>query len=108
MNLLTNAAEAIGDGAGSISVATELTTLAEDEGELRAGRYVRLQIADNGPGMDEATLRRIFQPFFTTRFLGRGLGLAVAQGIVRGHRGGIQVSSVPGAGTTVTILLPVI
>jgi PAS domain S-box-containing protein len=108
MNLLTNAAEAIGEGEGQICVATELTSIAEDESELRAGRYVRLQIADTGPGMDEATLRRIFQPFFTTRFLGRGLGLAVAQGIVRGHRGGIQVSSEPGAGTTVRILLPVL
>jgi PAS domain S-box-containing protein len=107
MNLLTNAAEAIGEGEGQISVATELTTLAGGEGELQPGRYVRLQIADTGPGMDEATLRRIFQPFFTTRFLGRGLGLAVAQGIVRGHRGGIQVQSAPGAGTKVTILLPV-
>jgi signal transduction histidine kinase len=107
MNLLSNAAEAIGDGEGQISVTTELTTLAAPEGELRAGRYARLLIADSGPGMDEATLRRIFQPFFTTRFLGRGLGLAVAQGIVRGHRGGIQVRSVPGAGTTVMILLPV-
>jgi PAS domain S-box-containing protein len=107
MNLLTNAVEAIGEGEGAISLSTEQIELSEADGDLRAGHYVRLMVADTGPGIDEESLRRIFEPFFTSRFLGRGLGLAVAQGIVRGHGGAIQAHSALGKGTTVRILLPV-
>jgi two-component system, cell cycle sensor histidine kinase and response regulator CckA len=114
MNLMLNAAEAIGEKGGEVTVRTGVDTLSEDDGTyshltgvpLRPGAYAYLEIEDDGPGMDAVTLRRIFDPFFTTKFTGRGLGLAAVLGIVRGHRGGIAVSSEPGRGTTFKLLFP--
>ena len=113
MNLVVNASEAIGDMAGTITLTTGVqpltsaylaaTYLAPD---LPSGNYVYLEVADSGSGMDAATLARIFEPFFTTRFTGRGLGLSAVLGIVRGHRGALQVRSVLGRGTIFTIFLP--
>ncbi|AXC14621.1 Chemotaxis protein methyltransferase CheR [Acidisarcina polymorpha] len=116
MNLVINGAEAIGEGKrGLVKVSTQLVELnAEDlrlnfaSAELSPGKYVVLEVVDNGSGMDEATRARIFDPFFTTKFTGRGLGLAAVQGIIRGHRGGIRVSSSPGKGTLFQIVLPAI
>jgi signal transduction histidine kinase len=70
---------------------------------------VRLRIVDSGCGMDRATLARAFEPFFTTRPVGQGtgLGLSVAQALVTEMRGSLTLESAPGAGTTVTVLLPV-
>ena len=113
MNLVINAAEALGQGPGTITVSTaerrvERAELAQAQvgAELLAGRYLLLQVRDSGPGMDAATLERIFDPFFSTKFTGRGLGLAAALGIVRGHNGALAVVSAPGSGATFTLFLP--
>jgi two-component system cell cycle sensor histidine kinase/response regulator CckA len=114
MNLVINGGEAIGDEAGTLTVRvrtehfTERRVRPRTEGfPINTGDYVRIEVTDTGEGMDAGTRGRIFEPFFTTKFLGRGLGLSAALGIVRGHRGAIGVRSEPGRGTTFTVLLPV-
>jgi len=112
MNLVINAAEAIGEGGGVVTVATGMEAVAaSDESLWRAsgqplepGRYVLLEVRDDGRGMDKQTVDRIFEPFFTTKFTGRGLGLAAVLGVVRGHRGALSVESAPGRGTVFRIL----
>ncbi len=114
MNLSMNGAEAIGSRAGTVRLATRTLQLGVGDDRyahhshdpLPPGRYVCLEVADDGEGMDQQTLERIFDPFFSTKFVGRGLGLAAVLGIVRGHRGGIEVASKPGQGTTVRVVLP--
>jgi PAS domain S-box-containing protein len=100
VNVVTNAAQAIGQAQGRITV--RLGTEAK-------GTALRLSIADSGCGMDAATLARIFEPFFTTKQVseGTGLGLSVAHGIVKDHGGRIEVASKPGQGTRFDIMLPV-
>jgi signal transduction histidine kinase len=112
-SLLINAVEAVGAEMGTIAWKTRTVYadgafLAENfPGEaLSPGCYVLVQIADSGAGMDAETRARIFEPFFSTKFTGRGMGLAAALGIVHGHQGTIGVTSEPGAGTTVRVLLP--
>jgi two-component system, cell cycle sensor histidine kinase and response regulator CckA len=114
MNLVINGGEAIGDEPGTLTVRvrtehfTERRERPRSEGfPIVTGEYVRIDVTDTGAGMDPETRNRIFEPFFTTKFLGRGLGLSAALGIVRGHRGAISVRSEPGRGTTFTVLLPV-
>jgi PAS domain S-box-containing protein len=112
MNLVINAAEAIGESGGTVTVATLTREVRAGDAALwRAsaqplapGRYVALEVKDDGPGVDPATIDRIFEPFFTTKFTGRGLGLAAVLGVVRGHRGGLSVDSAPGRGTTFRLL----
>jgi PAS domain S-box-containing protein len=99
MNLITNASEAIGEHQGEIHVTTELVKVPE-------GEYVRLEVSDTGCGMSAEIRAKIFEPFYTTKFAGRGLGMAVVIAIVRSHGGAIDVRSVPGQGTKVQILLP--
>ena len=74
--------------------------------DLVPGQYVCLEVTDNGCGMDAKTRQKIFDPFFSTKFTGRGLGLAAVLGIVRGHRGALQVYSEPRHGTTFRIFFP--
>jgi CheY-like chemotaxis protein len=114
MNLVINGGEAIGDEAGTLTVRLRTEQFTERRERIRtegfpvlSGDYVRIDVTDSGGGMDAETRDRIFEPFFTTKFLGRGLGLSAALGIVRGHRGSIGVRSEPGQGTTFTVLLPV-
>ncbi len=111
MNLIINAAEAI-EGEGGVTVITRARNVGTEEGkqfvsdeELRGG-YISLEVRDTGVGMDKETRQRIFDPFFSTKFLGRGLGLSAALGIVRGHKGAIRVDSTPGRGTTFEVLFP--
>ncbi len=114
MNLCTNAAQAMGEKGGqlTISLSTESIDAAPltEEHSLRPGQYVRLTVADSGPGIDETILPRIFDPFFTTKDIGKGtgLGLSVVYGIVKNHSGAVQVESRPGKGATFHIFLPLI
>ena len=114
MNRVINGGEAIGDEPGTLTVRLREEHLTERRERMRTegfpifpGQYIRIDVIDSGAGMDAETRNRIFEPFFTTKFLGRGLGLSAALGIVRGHRGAIGVRSEPGRGTTFTVLLPV-
>ena len=113
MNLLINASEAMGGQAGTITLATGDAHCTREEladpwqhDPLPEGRYVFIEVADTGCGMAPETLTRIFDPFFSTKFTGRGLGLAAVQGIVRTHQGVVTVRSQPARGTTFRILLP--
>jgi two-component system, cell cycle sensor histidine kinase and response regulator CckA len=114
MNLITNASEAIGDSEGTIALQTGALSCDRDYfadaiGDRERhipGIHVFLEVSDTGVGMDADTLGHIFDPFFSTKFAGRGLGLAAVLGIVRGHKGALKVSSEPGKGTTFRVLLP--
>jgi PAS domain S-box-containing protein len=111
MNLVLNAAEAIGSHDGLITIKTGVRDVDErfirlhaEAAALLPGKYVCLEVRDTGCGMDDATKARVFDPFFSTKFTGRGLGLAAVAGIMRGHRGAIVVSSAPGKGSCFTVL----
>ncbi|MFP4571656.1 MAG: ATP-binding protein [Desulfobacterales bacterium] len=113
MNLATNAYHAMREHGGELNVVLEEKTLEENEIcslslNLTAGRYARLGISDTGCGMDEDTLQRIFDPYFTTKPAGEGtgMGLSVVHGIVKGCRGDIRVKSETGKGTLFEIYLP--
>jgi len=113
MNLVLNAAEAVGAGPGTVTVRTAASQIRTPEirswfggDDLVGGLYVCLEVEDDGEGMEPRTQARIFDPFFTTKSEGHGLGLSAALGLVRGHRGAIQLSSAPGTGTRFRIALP--
>jgi PAS domain S-box-containing protein len=114
VNLVSNAAEALPGSGGVITLRTGLLDAAAPfpaapgvGDEAPPGRYVYLEVEDTGRGMDEATRRQLFEPFFSTKPGGRGLGLPAVLGIVRSHHGAIQVDSEPGRGTAVRVLFPV-
>lgn len=113
LNLLTNASESLAATYGVVQVSTRVVTATAADLASRfvpeppiAGDYVVLEVSDTGCGMSEETLSRIFDPFFSTKSTGRGLGLAALLGIVRGHRGTVKVRSVPGQGTTFEVFFP--
>lgn len=113
LNLVANAAEAIGHAPGAISVRTGATycdgeriAQASFAEQTHEGKYILLEVSDTGCGMDEPTLSKIFDPFFSTKFIGRGLGLSAAVGIVRAHEGLIFAESKPGQGAKFTVLFP--
>lgn len=115
INLVTNASEAIGDQEGTVAISTGAMQCDEEylrntyvDDELPEGQYAYIEIADNGSGMDEADRQVLFDPFYTTKFLGRGLGLAAVLGIVRSHRGAITIDSEPKKGSTIRVLFPAI
>jgi PAS domain S-box-containing protein len=108
LNLAVNARDAMPDG-GSIIIAARVERVAEPEGTLAAGRYVCLSVTDSGEGMDEATLRRATEPFFTTKGIGKGtgLGLSMVHGMSEQSGGRLLLKSAKGEGTTAEIWLPV-
>jgi CheY-like chemotaxis protein len=115
MNLITNASEAIGDRPGAISLSTgvqvcEAPALNRSRvGDIpQPGRFAWLEVADTGCGMDHETQLRLFDPFFSTKSMGRGLGMSAILGIVRAHKGAIFLDSTPGQGTTIRVLLPAV
>ena len=119
MNLITNASDALGGAGGTITLRTGVIRLEDlDDQHLRVplegegppdpgkGPYVYLEIGDTGSGMTPDTLGRIFDPFFSTKFTGRGLGLAAVMGIVRSHHGLIRIRTAPAEGTAFRVLFP--
>jgi PAS domain S-box-containing protein len=111
LNLITNSSDAIGDRDGVIRVITRRVSLkgrsaAASFTMLADGDYVQLEVSDTGRGMSTATQAQVFDPFFSTKSAGRGLGLAVVQGIVRSLGGAIHLTSEPDKGTTFRISLP--
>jgi PAS domain S-box-containing protein len=106
MNLITNASDAIGNRPGEVHVSAQLVHIGDGAIPVPEGDYLRLRVCDTGVGMTREVQARIFDPFFSTKQAGRGLGLAVVQGIVRGHGGAITVASHVGKGTTFEVLLP--
>lgn len=113
LNLVINAAEACGERPAVITIRTAPRDVAGGKKQtatpaVKPGRYVAMEVCDNGEGIDPGILPRIFEPFFTTKFTGRGLGLAAVQGIVRRHGGFLEVESSPGNGATFRVVLPVV
>ena len=112
MNLCTNAAHAMGEHGGVLKVILKNVEFEnQDAGlNLKSGRYVKLTVSDTGHGITPKIIDRIFDPYFTTKEIGKGtgLGLAVIHGIVKSYDGTITVTSEPGKGTVFEVLLPVI
>lgn len=113
MNLITNAADAMEGADGVVTVRTGCGRFDAEAlrkfplvQPLEPGEYVFLDVSDTGCGMDNETLQKMFDPFFSTKTTGRGLGLASTMAIVRGHRGGLSTLSSPGEGTTIRLFLP--
>jgi two-component system cell cycle sensor histidine kinase/response regulator CckA len=112
-SLVTNAAEAMTHQEGRVSVRTRVEQIDASDSRpwivtehLRPGPYACLSVEDQGTGIDAATISRIFDPFFSTKFQGRGMGLAAVLGVARATEGAVSVASTPGHGTTVTVAFP--
>jgi two-component system cell cycle sensor histidine kinase/response regulator CckA len=115
MNLIINASEAIGEETGGVILRTGVLECDDVylgnsrlEEKPPPGRFAFIEVSDTGCGMDKEKQRRLFDPFFSTKFTGRGLGMSALQGIVRGHNGAILVDSNVGKGTNIRVLFPAI
>ena len=115
MNLVINGAEACGAQPGAVLIATRRCELDNNAvpasfglAPSKAGTFVCLEVRDTGSGMSDDVKAKIFDPFFTTKFTGRGLGLSAVLGIIRSHKGAVQVESAPGAGTTFRVFFPAV
>ncbi len=116
LSLVTNSVEAMENKAGTITIHTRVVEYSRDEfssfvldgKDLPEGKYVELVVEDTGCGIEPKNLDKIFDPFFSTKFLGRGLGLASVLGIVRSHQGGMKVESKVGEGTKMYVVFPYI
>jgi two-component system sensor histidine kinase HydH len=95
LNLISNSVQAMTNGGGELRVATQAD-----------GQRVRLTVSDTGMGMSSEQLKQVFEPFYTTKSQGLGLGMAYAQKIVEQHGGTVSIESHPGAGTTIAIEIP--
>jgi PAS domain S-box-containing protein len=114
MNLIINASEAIGTDNGVVTVALKKMIFLPDQSEtdyfgvrIFPGTYACLEVSDTGCGMSDETKLRVFEPFYTTKFTGRGLGMSAILGIIKAHNGTLQLVSTKGVGTTFKIFLPV-
>ena len=113
MNLITNASEAIEEDTGVVAISTGIEDLSDNalqsnlitEGP-EPGQFVILEVVDSGIGMDEETAQRVFDPFFSSKIHGRGLGMSAVLGIVKSHCGAIFLESEPGRGTTIRVAFP--
>jgi len=108
LNLFVNARDALGQG-GTVTVTAQSTDGEDRPTPLKEGPYIRISVSDDGEGMDEATLSRATEPFFTTKGVGKGtgLGLSMVHGLAAQSGGVLQISSIAGEGTTVALWLPV-
>lgn len=112
LNLIRNSIDAVGDS-GEIKVSLKEITIGRDKhqelqllGNIKAGNYFVASVKDNGPGIPEAIRSRIFEPFFSTKVSGHGLGLAAVTGILKTHQGEVIVDSIEGIGTEIKVFLP--
>ena len=116
VNLLRNAVEAIGEQTGEVRITSSTLSLTSRDMPRWSvaglaptpGRYAILEVKDSGCGIAPEFVGKVFDPFYSTKFLGRGLGLSVVLGIMRRHQGGIRIDSTPGVGTTVSVAFPVV
>jgi len=115
MNLVTNAHEALGGNRGAIRISSGRgdCTRADLDGfhaaeDAEPGTYGFIEVADSGHGMTPDIVARLFDPFFSTKFTGRGLGLAAVRGIVRSHHGAVELHTTPGEGTRIRVWIPVV
>ncbi len=113
MNVITNASDALGDAPGTITIRTRRMhatrawlASAQVGADIAEGEYLVLEVADTGVGLHADDMPRIFDPFYSSKGPGRGLGLAAVLGIVRAHRGAVRIVSTVEQGTTVAVLLP--
>jgi PAS domain S-box-containing protein len=104
-NLVMNAAQAMGNS-GTLTVTVRNATLTTPDAALPPGAYIRFDVQDTGPGIAPEHVAKIFDPYFTTKSEGSGLGLSVCYSIVQNHGGDIRVKSEPGVGSTFSVLLP--